>query len=148
MANKKKTLSQAEIDALLQTLPTNPVDSDSTPTAIEQPLDSVESATMAPSAHPTMAKEKRGQGESLPIRDPRLRRTMHLPVTLSVVLGEKSLPIRSLLSWGMGTQIILNREWQDAVNIKINGLAVGEGRVVIVGNNFGVEVTQWGRKNE
>lgn len=70
---------------------------------------------------------------------------MHLPVTLFVSLGEKQLPIRSLLNWGIGTQVALDREWQREISIKINGLEVGQGRVVIVGNNFGIEVTAWGR---
>ncbi|MCY0878908.1 MAG: FliM/FliN family flagellar motor switch protein [Firmicutes bacterium] len=61
-------------------------------------------------------------------------------------LGAKKLPVQALLEWGVGTQVVLDYPWQQPVQIKINGLAVGEGRVVLVGNNFGIEVRRWGTR--
>lgn len=145
MPDNNRPLSQGEIDALLQALSTNPVDSDTA----ESPETPVPETERPAAAAPERRAVKRSPPDSAPpaVQDPRLRRTMHLPVTLFVSLGEKNLPIRSLLNWGIGTQIVLNREWQRDVSLKINGLDIGEGRVVIVGNNFGIEVTDWGRKN-
>lgn len=79
-------------------------------------------------------------------KDPRLARTKHLPVRVGVVLGSQQLAVKSLLNWGIGTQIVLHTPWHSPVAVTINGLPVGSGRVVLVGNNFGVEVTEWGRK--
>lgn len=150
MPDDNRPLSQAEIDALLQALSTNPPEGESGQAADPpSPTPSEEEGADSQQAE-TAAAPSRDDQESVSRTeqriDPRLKRTMHLPVTMFVGLGQKSLPIRSLLNWGVGTQIELNHDWQRPVSIKINGLEVGEGRVVLVGNNFGVEVTQWGRK--
>lgn len=139
MANEHRPLSPEETDTLLDALATDPPNS---PSATEQPS----SPATPGDAKATASKSQPRTGTSS-FDDPRLRRTLHLPVTLFVGLGEKRLTIGSLLGWGIGTQIVLDREWQRDVSIKLNGLAVGEGRVVIVGNNFGVEVTNWGKKD-
>ena len=144
MPDDKRPLSQAEIDALLQALSTNPPSDDPVPVteAEAEPHDQHENLNTRASQEEIHSKEAAARGQH---DDPRLRRTLHLPVTMFVSLGQKNLPIHTLLNWGIGTQIVLNREWQRAVSIKINGLEVGEGRVVLVGNNFGVEVTRWGK---
>lgn len=141
MANEHRPLSPEETDTLIDALATDPPDANSPP-ATEEPS----SPATPGDAEATASKPQPRAGMSS-FDDPRLRRTLHLPVTLFVGLGEKRLTIGSLLGWGIGTQIVLDREWQRDVSIKLNGLAVGEGRVVIVGNNFGVEVTNWGKKD-
>jgi flagellar motor switch protein FliN/FliY len=146
MPDDNRPLSQGEIDALLQALSTNPVDSETTVVEPEIPTSAADTETVPESA-PAPRRPRHARPDApIPVDDPRLRRTMHLPVTMFVSLGDKNLPIRSLLNWGVGTQISLNREWQRDVGIKVNGLEVGQGRVVIVGNNFGIEVTEWGRQ--
>lgn len=75
----------------------------------------------------------------------KLKRSGDLPVNLLASLGEAHVPVKTLLSWGVGTQVVLNRDWQQPVKLMLNGLPVGEGRVVLIGNNFGVEVKRWGR---
>lgn len=144
MPDDNRPLSQGEIDALLQALSSNPVDGEVPPSAPDHPDPAVSETEVATVRPKDPVPHRR---DTPAVADPRLRRTMHLPVTLFVSLGEKSLPIRALLNWGVGTQIALNREWQRDVGIKINGLEVGQGRVVIVGNNFGIEVTEWGHRS-
>ncbi|PSR23905.1 MAG: hypothetical protein C7B45_01065 [Sulfobacillus acidophilus] len=142
MPDDQRPLSQEEIDALLEALSANPPDSDTAlPATGSVPLgDDNETANVPPTPATNLVESVHPA-----LDNPRLQRTLGLPVTMFVSLGQKNLPTRSLLNWGIGTQIVLNREWQRAVSIKINGLEVGEGRVVIVGNNFGVEITKWGR---
>ena len=142
MPDDQRPLSQEEIDALLEALSANPPDSDTAlPATDSVPLgDDNETANVPPTPATNLVESVHPA-----LDNPRLQRTLGLPVTMFVSLGQKNLPTRSLLNWGIGTQIVLNREWQRAVSIKINGLEVGEGRVVIVGNNFGVEITKWGR---
>lgn len=146
MVDANRPLSQAEIDALLEALASaNDQEEKAIPSAetpAEPPREASPSvppgarAEEAPSAPPVAAA---------PI-DPRLQRTLSLPVTVSVSLGAKKLPVQALLEWGVGTQVVLDYPWQQPVQIKINGLAVGEGRVVLVGNNFGIEVRRWGTR--
>ncbi len=140
MADANRPLSQAEIDALLDAL-SNDVGSEPSaePNASGQSSEfQAAGAFETPAAAPPAAIRR-------PVSDPRLQRTLGLPVTLSVTLGSKGLPIKSLLNWGIGTQIVLNREWHHPVPVKVNGLELGEARVVLVNNNFGVEITEWGR---
>ncbi len=145
MANDNRPLSPDETNTLLDALSTHPPDTNSPPATDEpsSPTDPEDNAEAVESKSPKPPPSRPARSS---LDDPRLRRTLHLPVTLFVGLGEKRLTIGSLLGWGIGTQIVLDREWQRDVSIKLNGLAVGEGRVVIVGNNFGVEVTNWGKK--
>lgn len=140
MADANRPLSQAEIDALLDAL-SNDVGSEpaAEPNASGQSSELQEAGASETAAAAPPAAIRR------PISDPRLQRTLGLPVTLSVTLGSKGLPIKSLLNWGIGTQIVLNREWHNPVPVKVNGLELGEARVVLVNNNFGVEITEWGR---
>jgi flagellar motor switch protein FliN/FliY len=143
MSDDQRPLSQAEIDALLEALSTNPPDSGAAAPAQDSRSDESQAvSTNSPQA--SAASTVFPEHVHTALDNPRLQRTLNLPVTMFVSLGQKNVPTRSLLNWGIGTQIVLNREWQRAVSIKINGLEVGEGRVVIVGNNFGVEITKWG----
>ncbi|MCY0899714.1 MAG: FliM/FliN family flagellar motor switch protein [Firmicutes bacterium] len=148
MADANRPLSQAEIDALLEALSSANESSEAAsqpaPSASEDPV-APNATSTAPATAPlvSQAGERHDTGMTL---DPRLRRTMHLPVTVSVSLGLKQLPVQSLLNWGVGTQVVLDYRWQEPVQIKINGLPVGDGRVVLVGNNFGIEVRHWGQR--
>lgn len=144
MADANRPLSQAEIDALLDALSNDVENEAPTETGIvsAEPAESPEDRPASPSSDVAETPEER---RAAAVSDPRLQRTLGLPVTVSVTLGSKGLPIKSLLNWGIGTQIVLNREWHHAVPVKVNGLELGEARVVLVNNNFGVEITRWGR---
>lgn len=81
----------------------------------------------------------------VPIADPRLRRVADLPVNMTVSLGETVLSLESVLQLGIGSRIVFDTKWHDHATIKLNGLPIGNGRVVLVANTFGVEVTAWGK---
>ncbi len=148
MADANRPLSQEEIDALLAALSNDALDSpgnealpvEQTSGETMETAGSVEQSAEAERSASTPEQHRQALAE-----DPRLKRTMHLPVTMQVSLGGKSVPVKALLNWGIGTQFVLNHDWQQPVAVKINGLQVGHGRVMLVGNNFGIEITDWGR---
>ncbi|MCL5972167.1 MAG: FliM/FliN family flagellar motor switch protein [Firmicutes bacterium] len=82
--------------------------------------------------------------EPVPITDPRLRRVADLPVNMTVSLGETVLSLETVLQLGIGSRIVFDKKWHDHATIKLNGLPIGNGRIVLVANTFGVEVTAWG----
>lgn len=148
MADANRPLSQAEIDALLDALSnSDTLDGQNSETSEPEkgsaPVAAEEESEAAPPSAASIAERR---AKIAATDDPRLQRALYLPVTMQVSLGGKSVPVKSLLSWGVGTQIVLNHDWQNPVGVKINGFSVGHGRVVLVGDNFGIEITDWGRE--
>jgi len=146
-----RPLSQAEIDALLAALSPNPLAGESSQEATQDKSAAVDARETANEAvpdgnPPSISAEAPSSPSSRAAQDPRLRRILHLPVTFSASLGEQILTVQTVLNWGVGSQFVLNRKWQDPVVVKLNGLAIGEARVMLVGNNFGVEITEWGTR--
>ncbi|PSR29079.1 MAG: hypothetical protein C7B46_18795 [Sulfobacillus benefaciens] len=128
-------LSQEEIDALLAGMSSN---------VSEEPKDDSivvnDSVIAMEQSHPNPAVHA-----PVPIADPRLRRVADLPVNMTVSLGETVLSLESVLQLGIGSRIVFDKKWHDHATIKLNGLPIGNGRVVLVANTFGVEVTAWGK---
>lgn len=145
MADANRPLSQDEIDALLAALSSEAEDAPQEEPAPSEPVEDEPDAAAEAVSPPEMPPARPEPRSTALLKDPRLARTSGLPVTLQVSLGGKHIAVKSLLDWGIGTQVVLNHDWQQPVTIKINGLTVGSGRVVLVGNNFGIEVTEWGR---
>lgn len=65
-----------------------------------------------------------------------------VPLTVEVVLGTTSLAVRDVLEIGPGSVIELDKAYGDPVDIFLNGRLVGRGDVVIVGDQFGVKITE------
>ena len=63
-----------------------------------------------------------------------------LPVT--VELGRTTLRIRDLLSTGPGSVIELDRDARSPVDIFAGGRLIARGEVVVIGDMFGVRVTE------
>lgn len=145
MADSNRPLSQAEIDALLSAIGSP----EPTP-APETPEVQSESAPHTAKSSSTEEIER-----SLPplqmtaadIESPALRRIVDLPVTFQASLGDQAISVKNLLNWGVGSQFVLNHRWQSPVPLKINGMLVGQGTVVLVGNNFGIRVSAWGNRS-
>ena len=150
-------LSQSEIDALLASLaagasaPATPPPPPPKPEAPAEP-------TMAATPPPTAPADAEASAEDaayavsgpppLPEEPPsgRVQRITDLSVTFTVVVGQTSQPMQRWLELGIGSRIVLNQKWQQPVTLRLNGMAVGTGRVVLVGNRFGVKVTRWGNQ--
>lgn len=60
-----------------------------------------------------------------------LASVMDIPVTLTVVLGEKKMPLGKLYALGRGSIVELDRKVGDAVDIYVNDRLVARGEVQI-----------------
>ncbi|MBX5466169.1 MAG: FliM/FliN family flagellar motor switch protein, partial [Firmicutes bacterium] len=78
--------------------------------------------------------------------DPALKRFSHLTLTLTASVGTATLTVRDWLNVGIGSRILLTSLRHQRVTIKLNGVPVGVGRVVLVNNTLGVEVEAWGAR--
>lgn len=63
-----------------------------------------------------------------------------VPVTID--LGGTVMPLKEVLALGPGSVVKLDRPLGEPVDIKVNGELVGRGEVVVVDDQFGVQVTE------
>jgi flagellar motor switch protein FliN len=62
----------------------------------------------------------------------RLDLVFEVPVRLSVELGRTEIPIRDVVSLGRGSVIELDRSPGDALDVRVNGVLIGRGEIVVV----------------
>ncbi len=63
-------------------------------------------------------------------------------VKLTVEIGSTSLTLRELLALGESSVIELDRQANELLDILVNGTLIGRGEVVMVGDRFGVRMTE------
>lgn len=90
-----------------------------------------------PAAFPTLESAGPARPEASSIG---LLANVELEVT--VQLGRTRRNIRDILSYGPGSVLELDRMAGEAVDIYVNGRLVARGEVVVIGENFGVRVTE------
>lgn len=61
---------------------------------------------------------------------------------LTVELGETRRNIRDILDMGPGSVMELDKHAGDSVDILVNGRLVARGEVVVIGENYGVRITE------
>lgn len=61
---------------------------------------------------------------------------------VTVNLGQTRRSIREILALGPGSVVQLDRPAGEALDILVNGRLVGKGEVVVIGENFGVRITE------
>jgi flagellar motor switch protein FliN/FliY len=66
---------------------------------------------------------------TVPVGEDRLASVMDIPVTLAVVLGEKTIPLGKLYALGRGSIIELDRKVGEPVEIFVNDRLVARGEV-------------------
>lgn len=71
-----------------------------------------------------------------------LRMLSDVPLDVTVELGRAVMKLRDLLTLAEGSVIELNRAIGAPVDIIVNGKLVARGDVVVVGDDFGVRVTE------
>jgi flagellar motor switch protein FliN/FliY len=71
-----------------------------------------------------------------------LERIMDIPLNVEVVVGETVIQIKELLNFGPGSVIELDRDTTEPVDIKVNGKLIAKGELVVVGEKFGVRITE------
>lgn len=67
---------------------------------------------------------------------------LDVDVEVSAEIGARSLPIEQLLALGPGAVVELDRTTDQPVDLKVNGKTFARGEVVVVGEHFGVRVTE------
>ncbi len=65
-----------------------------------------------------------------------------VPIELTVVLGDNSMPINQLLKMGRGAVIELKTLENEEVKILANNTLIAIGDVVVKGDNIAVEITR------
>ncbi len=65
----------------------------------------------------------------------------NVEMEVTVQLGQTRRNIREILSYSPGSVLELDRLAGEAVDILVNGRLVARGEVVVIGENFGVRVT-------
>jgi flagellar motor switch protein FliN len=64
-----------------------------------------------------------------------------VPVTVSVVLGSTSLPIRQIVKMGRGAMIPLDGGYAELSELHVNGVVVALGRIRINGDRMALEIS-------
>ncbi|AUW94959.1 MAG: flagellar motor switch protein FliN [Sulfobacillus thermosulfidooxidans] len=65
-----------------------------------------------------------------------------VPMDVEVVLGTSALAVHDVLEMGPGSVVELDRAYGEPVDVFLNGRIVARGEVVIVGEQFGVKITE------
>jgi flagellar motor switch protein FliN/FliY len=70
-----------------------------------------------------------------------LERLFDVPVELAVEIGRTHMTIRETLALGPGSIVTLNRLAGEPVDLLVNGKPIARGEAVMVGDKFGVRLT-------
>ncbi|MDY7105279.1 MAG: flagellar motor switch protein FliN [Actinomycetota bacterium] len=122
---------EAARDAYKQSAATAGVD------ATEGEGDAGPSVPVSEAAYPDL-----GAGSSGTVEPRDLRHLSDIELELSVELGRARVPLRHLLALGPGAIIELDRTVDEPAEILVNGTVVARGRIVTVGDDFGVRVDE------
>ncbi len=77
-----------------------------------------------------------------------LQRLLDIPLNIEVVIGSTVIPLGNLIQLGPGSVVELDRGIEDPVDIFVNGKLIAKGEMVIVGDKFGVRITEIVGKEE
>lgn len=66
---------------------------------------------------------------------------LDIPVTLSMEVGNTSIPIRNLLQLNQGSVVELDRLAGEPLDVLVNGTLIAHGEVVMVNDKFGIRLT-------
>ena len=67
---------------------------------------------------------------------------MGVPLEVSIVIGKTKRKIREILEFGQGTVLELEKQTGAPAEIIVNGQLLAYGDVIVIGDNFGVRVTE------
>lgn len=73
-----------------------------------------------------------------------LARLRPIPVTVSVCLAEKRIPVAQLLHVTPGALLTFDKSCEDLLEMYVNNVHYGRGEAVKVGENFGIKINQIG----
>ena len=67
---------------------------------------------------------------------------MGVPLEVSIVIGKTRRKIKDILEFGQGTVLELDKQTGAPAEIIVNGQLLAYGDVIVVGDNFGVRITE------
>lgn len=76
------------------------------------------------------------------IQDSHLEVVMDLPVTIALEVGRTRLSLRDLLQVSPGSVVKLDRNASEPMDMRVNGKLVARGEVVVVGQQYGIRVSE------
>ncbi|HYF93950.1 MAG TPA: flagellar motor switch protein FliN [Symbiobacteriaceae bacterium] len=123
---KPAGLSQSEIDALFSSTGTE------------------EQAPEAPAPQPALfpALEPRAAAAASPEVQAPIGLLANVEMEVAVHLGQARRSIRDILSMGPGAVVELDKLAGESVDILVNNRLVARGEIVVIGENFGVRITE------
>lgn len=80
-------------------------------------------------------------GSLADLSHPDLDVILDIPVTISMEVGNSSIPIRNLLQLNQGSVIELDRLAGEPLDVLVNGMLIAHGEVVMVNEKFGIRLT-------
>lgn len=72
----------------------------------------------------------------------RIEQLSKIDVTVTVELGGSSIPIKEILSWNKDSIVKLEPEEEEPVGVLVNGKLFAKGKIVVVGDTFGVRIVE------
>jgi flagellar motor switch protein FliN/FliY len=99
--------------------------------------DDIKSAPLESFDAPPAATPGLGTGPGAPDLDV----ILDIPVTISMEVGNTSIPIRNLLQLNQGSVIELDRLAGEPLDVLVNGTLIAHGEVVMVNEKFGIRLT-------
>ena len=65
-----------------------------------------------------------------------------VPIRVSAELGSSVIKVKDLLNICPGSVIELERQAGESIDLKVNGVLIGKGDVVVANENFGLRITE------
>lgn len=87
------------------------------------------------------SKTERTEALMQEIGNQNLDLVMDIPVTLSMELGRTRISIQELLQLNSGSVVELQRMADEPMDVLVNGTLVAHGEAVVIGDKFGVRLT-------
>jgi flagellar motor switch protein FliN/FliY len=148
-ADESDSMVDAETDSAgAKSAPTDAATDNATEENSEAGAPVEASTEVAPAAAPA---EKVRRDSASPILSPPVERTtalptdidmiLDIPVNLSMEIGRTRLTIGELLSLGKGSIVELQRMTDEPMDVLVNGTLVAHGEAVVVGERFGIRLT-------
>jgi flagellar motor switch protein FliN len=86
--------------------------------------------------------EGRSVGSASPLQSQTPDFLLDVRLTVSVEVGRAQMPVRQVMELGPGSIVELQRGASEPVDVFANGRCIGRGEIVVVGEQFGVRITE------
>ncbi len=95
----------------------------------------------APVAEQTDPAPSEGSTQVSALGSADIELVMDIPVVLSMEIGQARMTIGELLKLGKGSVVELQRMADEPLDVLVNGTLVARGEAVVVGERFGIRLT-------